>query len=116
MRLWKWELARWARETGLEITVCHLPPGTGKWNRIEHRLFSYISMNWRGRPLTSHEVVVQLIGATRTRSGLHVQAEKDAGSYPKGTRISDTDFARLRIERHKFHGDWNYTIPSQQPP
>jgi transposase len=116
LRLWKWELARWARETDLEITVCHLPPGTSKWNRIEHRLFSHISMNWRGRPLTSHEVVVHLIGAARTRSGLHVQAEMDAGSYPKGTRISDTDFARLRIERHKFHGDWNYTIPSQQPP
>ena len=116
LRLWKWELARWARETGLEITVCHLPPGTSKWNRIEHRLFSHISMNWRGRPLTSHEVVVQLIGATRTRSGLQVQAEMDAGSYPKGIRINDTDFARLRIERHKFHGDWNYTIPSQQPP
>ena len=116
LRLWKWELARWAREIGIEITVCHLPPGTSKWNRIEHRLFSHISMNWRGRPLTSHEVVVQLIGATRTRSGLQVRAEIDAGSYPKGTKITDAEFAKLRIEAHPFHGDWNYTIPSEQPP
>jgi hypothetical protein len=116
LRLWKWELARWAREIGIEITVCHLPPGTSKWNRIEHRLFSHISMNWRGRPLTSHEVVVQLIGATRTRSGLKVRAEIDEGSYPKGVKISDADFANLRIEPHEFHGDWNYSIPSDQPP
>lgn len=116
LRLWKWELARWAREIGIEITVCHLPPGTSKWNRIEHRLFSHISMNWRGRPLTSHEVVVQLIGATRTRSGLKVKAEIDAGSYPKGIKITDADFAKLRIEPHQFHGDWNYRIPSAQPP
>jgi transposase len=115
LRLWKWELARWAREIGIEITVCHLPPGTSKWNRIEHRLFSHISMNWRGRPLTSHEVVVQLIGATRTRSGLQVRAEIDEGSYPKGVKISAADFAKLRIEPHEFHGDWNYSIPSEPP-
>lgn len=116
LRLWKWELARLAVEIGLEITVCHLPPGTSKWNRIEHRLFSHISMNWRGQPLTSHEVVVQLIAGTRTRSGLRVEAEIDLGVYPKGIRISDTEFAKLRIEPHDFHGNWNYTIPSSQPP
>ncbi len=114
VRLWKWELARWASEIGVEITVCHLPPGTSKWNRIEHRLFAHISMNWRGQPLTSHEVIVQLIGATQTRSGLKVQAEIDVGSYPKGVRVSDQDFAKVRIRRHEFHGDWNYTIPSEQ--
>jgi transposase len=114
LRLWKWELARWARETGMEIAVCHLPPGTSKWNRIEHRLFSQISMNWRGRPLTSHEVVVQLIGATRTRSGLQVRAEIDESSYPKGVKVPDADFVKLRIQPHRFHGDWNYTIPSDQ--
>ena len=115
LRLWKLELARWANEIGIGITVCHLPPGTSKWNRIERRLFSHISLNWRGQPLISHEVVVQLIGATRTQSGLQVQAASDAGSYPKGTRISDDAFAKLRIQAHKFHGDWNYTIPPEQP-
>ena len=88
-RLWKTELAALAAGTGLEITVCHLPPGTSKWNKIEHRLFSHISMNWRGRPLTSHEVIVQTIAATTTRTGLTVSAELDSAAYPKGIKISD---------------------------
>jgi len=109
-RAWKTELAALAAETGLAITVCHLPPGTSKWNKIEHRLFSYITMNWRGRPLTSHEVVVNLIAATTTRTGLHVHAELDTASYPTGIRISDAQMAALPVTRHTFHGDWNYTL------
>ena len=107
---WKVELARLAAETGLAITVCHLPPGTSKWNKIEHRLFSHISMNWRGRPLESHEVVVQLIAAATTRTGLSVQAELDEGTYPKGIKISDKQMRELPLEPHDFHGDWNYTL------
>ena len=110
LRLWKWELARWANESGLTITVCHLPPGTSKWNKIEHRLFSYITMNIRGRPLESLAVVVKLIAATSTRTGLAVQAQPDDGSYPTGTKVSDEDMATLRIEPHPFHGEWNYTL------
>jgi hypothetical protein len=110
IRLWKLELAALAAETGLSITVCHLPPGTSKWNKIEHRLFAHISLNWRGRPLTSHEVVVQLIAATSTRSGLTVRAELDEGAYPKGVKVSDEDMAALPITRHGFHGEWNYTL------
>ena len=110
VRLWKVELAAFAAETGLEITVCHLPPGTSKWNRIEHRLFSHISMNWRGRPLESHETVVQLIAATTTRTGLAVQAQLDDRAYPKGTKISDEHMASLPLTRHDFHGEWNYTL------
>jgi len=110
VRLWKVELAAFAAETGLAITVCHLPPGTSKWNRIEHRLFSHISMNWRGRPLESHETVVQLIAATTTRTGLAVQAELDDRAYPKGTKISDEQMASLPLTRHDFHGEWNYTL------
>ena len=109
-RLWKVELAELAAETGLEITVCHLPPGTSKWNKIEHRLFSHISMNWRGRPLESHEVVVQLIAATTTRTGLNVRAELDAGEYPKGVKISDQQMRLLPLHKHEFHPDWNYTL------
>jgi transposase len=112
-RLWKVELARLAAETGLEITVCHLPPGTSKWNKIEHRLFSQISMNWRGRPLTSHEVVVNLIAGTTTRTGLAVHAELDEGEYPAGIKISDKEMRALQqraIRRHDFHGEWNYTL------
>ena len=109
-RLWKVELAAMAADTGLTITVCHLPPGTSKWNRIEHRLFSHISMNWRGRPLESHEVIVQLIAATTTRTGLKVQAELDEGTYPKGVKISDKQMAALPLHRHDFHGNWNYTL------
>ena len=112
-RLWKTELADLATDTGLAITVCHLPPGTSKWNKIEHRLFSHISMNWRGRPLTSHEVIVQTIAATTTRTGLTVSAELDTGSYPKGVKITDRqikDLERHALQRHDFHGEWNYTL------
>jgi len=110
VRLWKLELSRLAQETGLTIRVCHFPPGTSKWNKIEHRLFSFITMNWRGRPLVSHEVIVSLIAGTRTRSGLSVQAEIDANAYPKGVVVSDAEFAAIKIERNDFHGDWNYCI------
>ena len=110
VRLWKLELARLAAETGLVITVCHFPPGTSKWNRIEHRLFAHISMNWRGRPLTSHEVAVQLVGATTTRAGLTVHAERDTGSYPTGIKVSDEALAAVPLTAHAFHGEWNYTI------
>jgi len=110
LRAWKSELAALAAETGREITVCHLPPGTSKWNKIEHRLFSHISMNWRGHPLTSHEVIVDLIGATTTRTGLKVHAELDKDTYPTGIKISDTEMAALPINRHDFHGEWNYTL------
>jgi hypothetical protein len=92
------------------ITVCHFPPGTSTWNRIEHRLFSHISMNWRGRPLTSHETVVDLIGATTTRAGLKVRAERDRGSYPTGVKVPDADLAAVPLQRHDWHGDWNYTV------
>ena len=109
-RLWRRELGALAERTGLAITVCHFPPGTSKWNRIEHRLFSHISMNWRGRPLTSHEVVVDLIGATTTRSGLTVRAERDPGVYPKGIKVTDAELAAVPREAHRFHGEWNYTI------
>jgi len=113
-RLWKIELARLAEQTGLTVTVCHLPPGTSKWNKIEHRLFSHISMNWRGRPLTSHEVVVNTIAATTTRTGLTVDAELDTASYPKGIKIPDHDMKTLEttgiLARHDFHGEWNYSL------
>jgi len=109
-RLWKTELAGLVAETGLEITVCHLPPGTSKWNKIEHRLFSHISMNWRGRPLVSHEVAVELIGATTTRTGLKVRAERDLGLYPTKIKVSDEDLAAVPLHKHAFHGEWNYTI------
>jgi hypothetical protein len=109
-RAWKAGLAALAAETGLEITVCHFPPGTSKWNRIEHRLFSAISMNWRGRPLTSHEVIVETIAATTTRTGLTVRAQLDTGSYPAGVKVSDQQMAALAITRHDFHGDWNYCL------
>jgi hypothetical protein len=110
VRLWKVELQRFADATGLEIVVCHLPPGTSKWNKIEHRLFSYISMNWRGRPLVSHEVIVQLIGTTTNRKGLQVQAELDPGEYPIKVKVTDAELAAVRITPHSFHGEWNYTI------
>jgi transposase len=109
-RTWKTELASLTAELGLDITVCHLPPGTSKWNRIEHRLFSHISMNWRGRPLTSHEVIVQSIAATTTRTGLTVRAELDTGTYPTGVKVDDAQVDALAMTRHRFHGDWNYTL------
>jgi hypothetical protein len=113
LRLWKAELARFADETGLAVTVLHLPPGTSKWNKVEHRLFSHITMNWRGRPLTSHEVVVATIAATTTRTGLRVKAVLDEGTYPTGLRITDRqmrELLRRHISRHEFHGDWNYDV------
>jgi len=110
VRLWKRELQKLADETGLEISICHLPPGTSKWNKIEHRLFSFISQNWRGKPLVSHQVIVNLIAATTTRAGLRVHAEVDSRKYPKGVKVTDEEVASIRIERDKFHGDWNYTI------
>ena len=110
VRLWKLELGRLATETGLRIRVCHFPPGTSKWNKIEHRLFSFITMNWRGRPLISHEVIVQLIANTKTRSGSKVRSEIDANSYPKGLVISDAEFAKIKLELDPFHGEWNYSL------
>jgi hypothetical protein len=115
VRLWKVELGRLAARSGLDITVCHFPPGTSKWNRIEHRLWSAVSMNWRGRPLTSHEVVVNLIGATTNKRGLKVQAHLDTGSYPKGLKITNADVAAVPLTRHDFHSDWNYTVHPAQP-
>ena len=114
-RAWKIELAAFAADTGLSVTVCHFPPGTSKWNRIEHRLFSHISINWRGRPLTSHDVVVNTIAATTTDTGLRVHAELDTGHYPTGTKITDQQMAALPIERHDWHGDWNYTLHPTGP-
>lgn len=110
IRLWKVELQKFVDETGLSVSVCHLPPGTSKWNKIEHRLFSHISMNWRGRPLISHEVVVKLIGKTKTKTGLKVKAKLDKGKYPLKIRISDEEMKSLNIEPDEFHGEWNYTI------
>ncbi len=110
LRLWKWELQKFANRTGLSITVCHFPPGTSKWNKIEHRLFSYISMNWRGKPLASLAAIVSLIASTTTQSGLRVRSEIDRGHYPKGVRVTDEQMAQINLKRHFFHGDWNYTI------
>ncbi len=109
-RLWKWELQRFANRTGLTITVCHYPPGTSKWNRIEHRLFSYIAMNWPGKPLVSLATVVNLIGATTTRSGLRVRSQIDTRSYPQGVKVTDEHMKNINLSRLEFHGDWNYTI------
>ena len=117
LRLWKYELQSFVEEAKLEVEVCHLPPGTSKWNKIEHRLFSHISMNWRGRPLVSHEVVVKLIGATMTKAGLKVKAKLDKRKYPLKVKVSDEQMRSLNIEPHKFHGEWNYTIrPRKRKP
>ena len=110
VRLWKLELQKFADETALAIAVCHFPPGTSKWNKIEHRLFSRITQNWRGKPLISLEVIVSLIAATRTTTGLKVQSELDTRTYPKGVKVSDQDFAQLNLRRDQFHGEWNYEI------
>jgi hypothetical protein len=110
IRAWKVELAKLAKETGLEITVAHFPPGTSKWNKIEHRLFSFITMNWRGRPLTSYRVMVQLIANTTTKKGLKVNAALDESHYPTGIKISNEELAAVPLTRNKFHGDWNYTV------
>jgi hypothetical protein len=114
-RAWKTHIAALAVETGLTITVCHFPPGTSKWNTIEHRLFCHITMNWRGRPLTSHEVILQSIAATTTHTGLTVHSQLDTDHYPTGTTISDHDMATLPITRHDWHGDWNYTLRPEPP-
>jgi hypothetical protein len=113
LRAFKVELAKLAKETGLEVTVCHFPPGTSKWNKIEHRMFSFITMNWRGRPLTSYRVIVQLIANTTTKKGLKINAELDEGYYPVGVKISNKELAAVPLTRHEFHGDWNYTVHSE---
>jgi hypothetical protein len=110
VRLWKWELQQLANRTGLSITVRHLPPGTSKWNKIEHRLFSHIAMNWRGKPLVSLAAIVSLIGSTKTEKGLRVRTEIDPGEYATGVVITDAQMASLRLEKDAFHGEWNYTI------
>ena len=110
VRLWKVALQRFANETGLRISVCHFPPGTSKWNKIEHRMFSYISMNWRGQPLISHEVIVNLLGSTTTQSGLTISAELDVNIYPKGIRVSDDELEMVNLTKAAFHGEWNYII------
>ena len=117
VRAWKIELAAFASDTGLHVSVCHLPPGTSKWNKIEHRLFSQITMNWRGRPLKSHQVIVDLISSTTTATGLTVRCTLDTGEYPIGISYSEADVAALDLERHDFHGEWNYTLhPSTTRP
>jgi hypothetical protein len=110
VRLWKWELQRLADETGLTISVCHFPPGTSKWNKIEHRLFSFISQDWRGKPLVSYAVILSLIAATTTTTGLTVESSLDTASYPAGVTVSDAEMATIRLRRDDFHGEWNYTI------
>lgn len=110
VRLWKVALQRFADQTGLRISVCHFPPGTSKWNKLEHRMFSHISMTWRGKPLISHEVIVNWIAATTTRTGLKIEAEIDTHTYPKGIQVADDELERVHLERADFHGEWNYTI------
>jgi hypothetical protein len=109
-RLWKWELQRFANRTGLTITVCHYPPGTSKWNKIEHRLFSFIAMNWRGKPLVSLAATVNLIAGTTTEAGLRVRSEIDKRPYPQGVKVTDAQMDKIDLTPHDFHGDWNYTI------
>jgi hypothetical protein len=109
-RLWKQEMQKFAEEVGLAVSVCHFPPGTSKWNKIEHRMFSHITKNWRGRPLTSHEVIVNLIANTTTNAGLKIQSALDAKEYPTGIKISDKEMAAINLEKDSFHGEWNYMI------
>ena len=117
-RLWKAELAKLAEETGLTITVCHSPPGTSKWNKIEHRMFSFVTGNWRGQPLTSYQVIVELAAGTTTETGLRILAEWDQGYYPTGTEVTDAQLAALPLHRHDWHGEWNYDLkpPKQRKP
>ena len=110
VRLWKWELQRLADETGLTISVCHFPPGTSKWNKVEHRLFAFISQNWRGKPLVSYAVILSLIAATTTATGLTVESALDTQTYPAGIKVTDEEMATIHLEREAFHGEWNYTI------
>jgi hypothetical protein len=116
LKAWKVQLARLAAETGLEITVCHYPPGTSKWNRIEHRMFSFITMNWRGRPLTSLRVIIELISATTSATGLTIQADYDPNWYPTKVKITNKQLAAVPLDPHEFHGEWNYTITAQSNP
>ena len=109
-RLWKVELQKMANRTGLTITVCHFPPGTSKWNKIEHRMFSFITKNWRGKPLIDRATVVNLIGSTKTKEGLKIRCELDTRTYPKGIKVSDAQLEKVKLKQHRFHGDWNYTI------
>lgn len=109
-RLWKVELQKMANRTGLTITVCHFPPGTSKWNKIEHRMFSFITQNWRGKPLIDRATIVNLIGSTKTKEGLKIRCELDTKTYPKGIKVSDAQMEKVKLKKHKFHGDWNYTI------
>jgi hypothetical protein len=115
VRLWKRELQVLADELGIAITVCHLPPGTSKWNRIERRLFAFITQNWRGKPLVSHQVIVQLIANTRTKTGLTVACRIDASAYEKGIKVSDAEMAALNIQPANFHGEWNHTFAPRPP-
>jgi hypothetical protein len=110
VRLWKWELQKFADRSGLTISVCHLPPGTSKWNKIEHRLFSFISQNWRGKPLLTRATVVNLIAHTTTTTGLKVHAYLDVRTYPTAIEVSDEQMESMKIRRSSFHGEWNYTI------
>jgi hypothetical protein len=112
-RLWKGELQGLSNETGLEIEVCHFPPGTSKWNKIEHRLFCHVTRNWRGQPLETYEIVVNLIGSTTTEAGLTVHAELDAAAYEKGRKVPDEEFAAIKLTPSRFHGEWNYVIRPQ---
>jgi DDE family transposase len=113
VRLWKRELQSLANGLGLAVTVCHLPPGTSKWNKIEQRLFSFITQNWRGKPLVSHQAIVQLISATTTDTGLKVRCEIDRKTYPAGVKVTNAEMGDINIVRHEFHGDSNYTIKPQ---
>jgi len=113
-RLWKVELQKMANQTGLTITVCHFPPGTSKWNKIEHRMFSFITKSWRGKPLIDRATIVNLIGATKTKEGLKIRCELDTNHYPKGIKVSDAQLETVKLKKHKFHGDWNYTIHPNQ--
>nr|HQI76183.1 ISAzo13 family transposase [Candidatus Latescibacterota bacterium] len=114
LRLWKLELQRFADETGLTLAVCHFPPGTSKWNKVEHRLFSFISSNWRGEPLRDYETVVRLIAATTTAKGLSVTCRLDRRKYAVGRKVTDDEFAQINLRPHAFHGEWNYTIAPHQ--
>ena len=109
-RLWKVALQELADEIGLRLSVCHFPPGTSKWNKVEHRLFCFITKNWRGKPLVNRQAIVELIGSTTTRQGLTVRAALDTNRYETGIKVSDSELAKVRLTRHDFHGDWNYTI------
>jgi DDE family transposase len=112
LRAWKHQLTAFAAETGLQVTVCHFPPGTSKWNKVEHRLFSFISINWRGRPLTDYQVIIETIAATTTETGLTVQAVLDEREYPTGVKVTDAQMKAIPLQRHGFHGEWNYVIHS----